>query len=137
MMLKNIPIIYLTLLLTAVVMTSCGSYSNDSIGRTYEFVCSEMINNCQECDSRWFIKIDDNTTATIYSSPSSNSTMKSCMTQIDYIFNSEAGSITIKKIPNTNINNYCQKSFIGTWTFTREGKKGIGFYRNSNCGFVR
>jgi len=131
------PIIYLTLLLSAVVMTSCGGYSNDAIGRTYEFTCSETRNNCQECDSRWFINIDDNSTATIYSSPSSNSILKSCMTQIDYIFNSEAGSITIENIPNANINNYCQNSFKGTWTFNREGKKGIGFYRESNCGFVR
>ena len=134
---KKVPIVYLTLLLSVVGMNACGGYSNDAIGRTYEFICSDMINNCQECDSRWFIKIDDNISATIYSSPSTNSILKSCMTQIDYKFNSETGSITIRKMPNSNVNYNCQKSFVGTWSFKRKGKKGIGFYKNSDCGFVR
>jgi len=135
---KKINIIYVTLLLIASLITSCGGgYSNAAIGKTYEFVCSEMINNCQECNSLWFIKIDDAHTATIYSSKSSSSSLKSCLTKIDYTFNSETGSIKIDALPNSNINNNCQKSFIGTWTFNSEGEKGKGFYRDSNCGFVR
>ena len=57
---RKTKIIYVTLLLIAALITSCGGgYSNAAIGKTYEFVCSEMINNCQECNSLWFIKIDD------------------------------------------------------------------------------
>lgn len=134
---KKMLIIYLTLLLSATVMTSCGGYSNDSIGRTYEFKCSEMRNNCNECDSRWFIKIDNNSSATIYSSPSTNSILKSCSTNVDYTFNSESGSITINSMSNSNVNYNCRQSFIGTWSFKRNGSKGIGFYKNSNCGFIR
>ena len=116
----------------------CNSdFKNDSIGRTYEFKCNDLSSVCEECDSHWFIKIESGNSATIFSSPNTNSILKSCQIQIAYVFINKTGTIKIESVNNQNINNFCIDNFIGDWTFNRSGKLGIGFYKNEQCGFVR
>ena len=126
-------------LLIILFLTCCGNtdYENDAIGRTYKFSCPSIKSSCQECDKNWFIKINNNENATIYSKPSRDSYLKSCLTKITYQFDSKTGSITINQVSNSNINHYCQNSFVGSWKFSKSGYYGIGFYNKTGCGFVR
>ncbi len=134
---KKLISILVVLFFASTILTNCSGYSNDAVGKTYEFKCNNMQNNCSECDSRWFIEFVTDKSATIYSAPSSSSYLKSCKTKIVYDFNSETGSIAINNMENKNINNSCRQFFIGTYTFNKEGPNGIGFYKESNCGFSR
>lgn len=126
------------ILIALTVFTSCNSgYSNDAIGKTYEFKCNGIQATCQECDDRWFISIETKSNATIYSSTSSSSYLKSCSTDITYSFDEATGSITIQEMANLNVSSYCRANFPGTYTFNKEGINGIGFYKRNDCGFCR
>ena len=95
------------LLLTTALLNSCG-FQNDAVGRTYQFLCTDIWDNCEEGT-----------------------------TKFNYSFDAETGAITIETINNKNINNSCQNSFIGTYTFNSEGEDGVGFYQSPYCSFVR
>jgi len=126
------------ILIAFTVFTSCNSgYSNGAISKTYEFKCNSINSACQECDDKWFISIETKNNATIYSSTSASSYLKSCSTDITYSFDETTGSITIQEMVNPNVSNSCRSNFLGTYTFNKKGINGIGFYKRNDCGFSR
>lgn len=52
-------------------------------------------------------------------------------------YDKNTGSIIINEMSNPNVNYNCSNSFLGKWTFNKNGSRGIGFYKSSNCGFFR
>ena len=125
-----------TLILLCTILYSCtGGYNNATIGNTYMFSCGNInMNTCYECDRNWYIYFEDNSSATIYSKPSSSSNVRSCVGSVDYSFNSEEGSVSFNYI-NSRAYSLCKDQFYGTWKFRSTGifdKVGA-----SNCSFYR
>lgn len=133
------PVYLLLNLFVLFIAVSCknASFTNDAVGKTYQFICSNGIQNCSECDKNWFIKFDSDTKATIYSSDSQKSYLKSCQTTIDYVFDDSIGSIKLSTSGNPNVNELCKSNFIGEWVFNENGANGLGFYDTNSCGFIR
>ena len=103
------------------ILTSCG-HNNVDIGSTYEFNSNSISqDNCSECDSRWFIEIVDEKTASIWSAPNSSKNLISCKTQIGYDFDTETGYLIINNMENKNINSSCKQKILGRYTLNKDG----------------
>jgi len=131
-------LIFLLTLSTLYLTTGCsGEISNGAVGKTYQFNSKGFNFSCGECNSEWFIKVESETSARIYSAPSSTSMLKSCATDIQYVWDSTTGSIIIEEVINSNVNSNCRSNFIGTFTFNGDGDNGRGFYKKNGFAFTR
>ena len=139
----NLKIYQLCLVSILIFFSSCGgSYTNGTIGNSYEFHCSSINAKCSECHNYWIIEFLEEENALLYSNWESNSTnpyRKYCNSLVYYKFNSKTGSIHIDRVynPQNSLSELCISGFIGEWKWNSTGKHGKGFYLNDDCYFAK
>jgi len=132
-------LIFLLTLSTLYLTTSCGGESlNGAVGRTYQFNSKGFNFSCGECESEWFIKVESETNARIYSKPSSRVLLQSCAMNIQYVWDSTTASIIIEEVRSAQVNSNCRSNFIGTFTYGEDWlKEERGFYKKNGFAFTR
>ena len=137
---KTTTNIFLALLFISIILFGCGEDKKLS-GEHYFFLFSKgKVTNFQktcamECDGCWVIEFQNETSAKIWSTPCSSSTgVKSCSSNVDYIFDQATKTIKILSITNDNVSDQCKNEFLGEWQWS-DGKKGKNFYSKSSPDF--
>ncbi len=110
------------------------------IGMEYNFFDGSNASlECDECDPCWSIIFKDESNAELWSKPcSGSSVLKSCSSDVVYVFDNNTNTATIKSISNNNVSTECKNRFVGEWQWS-EGKYGKRFYskNNSGCDFSK
>ena len=93
---------------------------------------------CYECDPVWCIQFIDDGTAELWTRPlnSKNSSLKSCLSTVNYRYDTKTQTITIIGISNNNVSSGCLSKFIGEWRW-KSGQFGERFYsmKFPDCDF--
>lgn len=97
---------------------------------------ADLTLSCTECDPIWSIKFIDNKKAELWSHPSNQAAMKSCLTEVQYEYIGESKTINISSLNSANVSASCLTKFKGSWVW-KDGKFGMRFYSTSypDCDF--